>query len=366
MGDRDGMEMLKQSGLNAAWFKRYEHMCNKYARGYNKHLGQANSSSKQAYNNRMSQCAKATISPLIEKNLEEVKARRRRRTHMSAKLPRIGGTETFPLGPGTHRTNMTGHFEDGRSSCPPSVKSSGTKSSKKPPKVQVRRGPDYVQPARLRTFEARLSCKVTAAADPYSAEVRKISEQTKMSAKRIEQLKTLFQNASKGRRTLDLPCFRKLMASLGQEDKSINDRLFEIYNVSAPDTFESMMNFPTFCSAILTFKTGSRADQAQLLFRIIDVSDDRNLSKFELLKFFCAPCKDKTKKRAMSAVVNELVHTIDMDGSGEVDRGEFVEKVSNDEDVWMMFAAISPFSEMTDRLTKFEFSDIDHSIPFDE
>lgn len=332
MSDKEGMAALRQSGLNAAWFKRYEHMCAKYSNDH-----------------RLAKAAKASISPLIEKNLTE-KRERRQRAQMSAKLPRIGAR--------THPQPDEEAMESGRASAPPEQ----TKRKKKPPKVQVRRGPDYKEPARLRTFQARLSCKVTAAADPYSPEVRRISTKTKMSAKRIEQLHTLFLDASKGRRTLDLASFRKLMACIGQEDRGINDRMFEIYDVNR----DKAMTFETFCMAILTFKTGSRADQANTLFKIIDVSDDKNLSKFELLKFFCSGMKDKEKKRAMSDVVNELMNLIDEDGSGEVDFEEFVEKVSNDEDVWMMFDAISPFSNMKEKLSTFKFEKVDHNLSFDD
>jgi hypothetical protein len=54
----------------------------------------------------------------------------------------------------------------------------------------------------------------------------------------------------------------------------------------------------------------------------------------------------------MSDVVNELMSLIDEDGSGEVDFDEFIEKVSNDDDVWDMFCAISPFSKMGEAIDR--------------
>jgi len=236
---------------------------------------------------------------------------------------------------------------------------------KKPPKVQVRRPPDYVQPASLRTMEARLSVQTTPTVDPYNAEVRNISKRTRMSAKRIEQLHALFLDASKGRRYLDLNAFRKMMVSMGQPDKAISDRMFEIYSSSDHSVDRTkLLAFERFCLAALLFKNGSRAEQANTLFKIIDVSDDKQLSKFELLKFFCSGMKDKERKRAMSDVVNELMNLIDVDGSGEVDHQEFVDKVSNDEDVWMMFDAISPFGVMKEKLETFSFDAIDHELDF--
>jgi len=99
------------------------------------------------------------------------------------------------------------------------------------------------------------------------------------------------------------------------------------------------------------------------------VSDDHNLSKFELLRFFCGDLRNKEHKRAMSDVVNELMSLIDEDGSGEVaacqdiialcelvelqvDYDEFIDKVSGDDDVWAMFCAISPFSKMGESIDR--------------
>jgi len=313
MPGQNGENPLKQSGLNAAWFTRYEHTCKKY--------GAAIKESKQLLK---------TPSPMLD-----MPVIRKRKTPSPTKLPPIDSPGEAPE-------------ESGR--------------KKGPPKVQVRQGPAYVQPARLRTFEARLCKKVTATADPYNPEVRRISLRCKMSAKRIEELHRVFLAASKGRRTLDLPAFRRLMASLGQKARAINDRMFEIYDLKR----DKKMTFEAFCVAVLTFKSGSHAEQASVLFKIIDVSDDRMLSKFELLKFFCSGISDKGRKRAMSDVVNELMSLIDEDGSGEVDYEEFVHKVANDDDVWMMFDAISPFSTMKEKLNNFKFDPIDHSEIFDD
>jgi len=234
------------------------------------------------------------------------------------------------------------------------------KKKKKAPVVQVKNKKDYVQPAMLRTMEARLNCTVTAAADPYSSAVRRISDNTNMSAKRIEQLYQLFLDASRGRKSLDPPSFRKVMTSVGQEDRGLNDRIYEILDV----TRGMRVDFEQFCTCILTFKTGSRGDQARMIFKVIDVSDDKTLSKFEFLRFFCAGIKDKEKKRAMSDVVNELVRCLDQDGSGEVEHDEFVNSVSNDQEVWILFDAISPFTTMKEKLSKFEFEQIDHSMSY--
>merc|ERR1712070_1153097 len=115
---------------------------------------------------------------------------------------------------------------------------------------------------------------------------------------------------------------------------------------------KNVMTFDAFCTAALLFKNGSRTEQASVLFKIIDISDDKHLSKFELLKFFCAGIREKERKRAMSDVVNELMALIDEDGSGEVDYDEFVDKVTHDDDVWMMFAAISPFTKISEHLNQ--------------
>jgi hypothetical protein len=48
-----------------------------------------------------------------------------------------------------------------------------------------------------------------------------------------------------------------------------------------------------------------------------------------------------------------------------VDHDEFVEKVARDEEVWILFDAISPFATLKEKLNKFEFNSIDHTMNFE-
>lgn len=315
----DDKDVLRQSGLNTAWFKRYECMCKKY------------STTGRQSNPK----AQENAEPLLD---EHPIVRDARQQSIGKRSPSKRSPKLPSISPGPS----------------PVPGSKDEPKRKRRPKVQARQGPAYVQPARLRTMEARLCQKVTATADPYNPEVRGIAQKMKMSAKRVEELHRVFLDASKGRKSLDLAAFCKLMASLGQDDKGINDRMFEIFD----KTRDKKMSFAVFCEAALLFKDGDRAEQAGVLFKIIDVSDDRLLSKFELLKFFCGSMKDRGRKRAMSDVVNELMFMIDEDNSGEVDYDEFVEKVSSSDDVWVMFDAISPFAKMKERLNSFKFEPV--------
>jgi len=110
------------------------------------------------------------------------------------------------------------------------------------------------------------------------------------------------------------------------------------------------MRFPNFCETVLLFKNGAREDQAKMLFRIIDISDDTVLSKFELLKFFLKGVRDKDRKRAVSDVVNELMIMMDKDESGEVEREEFSTSIASEDEVWMLFEAINPFYPVIEKL----------------
>merc|ERR1712070_1307107 len=77
MSGKEEREQLKQSGLNAAWFKRYEHVCSKYAANHN-----------------VAKAANASISPMIERDLvakKRLRNERKTRRTKSCILPPIHG-----------------------------------------------------------------------------------------------------------------------------------------------------------------------------------------------------------------------------------------------------------------------------------
>jgi len=297
--------MLQQSGLNSSWFARYEHMSRKYKVGAHAHPEAKEVDEDSAPSGK--------------------RGKRRSRGGSSAGfLPSIGVPEEV------QRVVQSANNSKG----------------------------DYNEPCSLRTYQARLSKSIAPAQDPYEPEVRKLAKCTGLSARKVEDLRQIYLEHSRGRKKIDLVSFRKLMCYFGVTSKEVTDRVFEIKEhdnrqlTNHDIAREKSLRFEDFLRIAVLFKQGERTDQAAMLFRIIDVSDDHNLSKFELLRFFCGDLRNKEHKRAMSDVVNELMSLIDEDGSGEVDYDEFIDKVSGDDDVWAMFCAISPFSKMGESIDR--------------
>merc|ERR1711865_786548 len=289
----EGAKELQQSGLNASWFSRYDHMCSKYKK-----------KSSRSEPEEVDDTAGVTTT----------RGKRRGRGSGGGFLPSIGVPEEV------QRVVQKANNSKG----------------------------DYNEPRSLRTCKARLGRTIAPAQDPYEPEVRKLAKLTGMSARKVECLRQTYLEHSRGRKKIDLLSYRKLLAYFGVVSKDVTDRVFEIY-----DTLREKTNkFEDFLTFAALFKQGKKHEQAAMLFNVIDVSDDHNLSKFELLRFFCGDLKNKLHKRAMSDVVNELMSIIDEDGSGEVDFDEFIEKVSHDDDVWDMFCAISPFSKMVEAIDR--------------
>ena len=85
---------------------------------------------------------------------------------------------------------------------------------------------------------------------------------------------------------------------------------------------------------------------------MIDVTTDGAISKLELLKFFTGGEQDPERKRIMGVLVSELMSIIDADGSGEVTYGEWVDQVSNNDDCWNIFIALSPLTKFVESIQK--------------
>lgn len=60
--------------------------------------------------------------------------------------------------------------------------------------------------------------------------------------------------------------------------------------------------------------------------------------------------QEKWRRRVISELVSEMILLVDEDGSGQLSTEEFESKVSTDDDVWEIFAAVSPLSTLMKRL----------------
>lgn len=94
-----------------------------------------------------------------------------------------------------------------------------------------------------------------------------------------------------------------------------------------------------------------------MIFKMIDVSCDRRLTKLELLKFFTSDVTARVNKKITAELVNEMMKLIDADQSQEVTMQEFEEALAIEE-VWAVFQAINPLQKFAERFAVCDLSSL--------
>merc|ERR1711865_1239621 len=161
----EGAKELQQSGLNASWFSRYDHMCSKYKK-----------KSSRSEPEEVDDTAGVTTT----------RGKRRGRGSGGGFLPSIGVPEEV------QRVVQKANNSKG----------------------------DYNAPCSLRTYQARLGRTIAPAQDPYEPEVRKLAKLTGMSARKVEDLRQIYLEHSRGRKKIDILGYRKLLAYFGVVSKT--------------------------------------------------------------------------------------------------------------------------------------------------
>jgi len=120
--------------------------------------------------------------------------------------------------------------------------------------------------------------------------------------------------------------------------------------------------------AVCVFKNGTRRQQLELLFRLIDVDASRTVTAMELFGFISLMTQRLKRQQetdpdlvpddpedaevkgteGMSIVskVQFLFKRLDDDGSGGVNIEEFVEGIAGDDEMWGLFNSLNPFTTM--------------------
>jgi len=178
--------------------------------------------------------------------------------------------------------------------------------------------------------------------DADQTEAEMLSSETGFNVKKIKELRRMFRSAVKRDPGLMVGPFKKVMAAFGIKNERMVGRVFDVL-----DEFRAKhLTFEQFVMCIHLFIKGSRIDQAKVLFKMIDESDDRSISRLEMLHFFAGGLTHRDEKKLVASIVDEMMHMIDEDGSGEVTFDEFVNEVAGDEDVWNCFQSISPLTQL--------------------
>lgn len=191
-----------------------------------------------------------------------------------------------------------------------------------------------------------LVTKPNATVDKDELEAEELAMITGFTVIKVRDLRKIYRAAVKQTPGLAMHSFKRVMKTFGLSDTELLGRIFEILDVSR----SKRLSFRQFIDCIYLFMKGTRDQQAKVLFKMIDVSDDRSISKLEMLRFFAGGTVMRDEKKLISSIVNEMMTLIDEDGSGEVTFDEFVNKVAHDEEVWECFQSISPLTQLIEAM----------------
>lgn len=199
----------------------------------------------------------------------------------------------------------------------------------------------YDSSVNTRSIRCLIS-KPGAMLDADQVEAELLSSDTGFPVKKIKELRRLFRTAVKRDPGLTPGPFKKVMATFGIKNERMVGRVFEVL-----DEFRTKhLTFQQFVNCIHLFLKGSRVEQAQVLFKMIDESDDRMISRLEMLHFFAGGLTHRDEKKLVASIVDEMMELIDVNASGEVSFDEFVLKVASDDDVWSCFQSVSPLTQL--------------------
>jgi len=202
------------------------------------------------------------------------------------------------------------------------------------------------EPINSKVFRAQVRKPFLELVDPAEDSLEAIALYSGFTRLKIEQLRQIFlAGASSTTRRINEQAFKKIYTDLGMEEELLT-MLFTALVARGKDT----LDFDTFIFSLKVLVNGTRQEQVLMIFKMIDTSCDRRLTKLELLKFFTSDVSRRGNKKITAALVDEMMILIDEDGSQEVTLEEFEKSLRKDA-VWTVFNAISPLSHFAMKFT---------------
>lgn len=196
--------------------------------------------------------------------------------------------------------------------------------------------------------------------DPYGLELRGLAKDTGFP---LEQLYEIYQrmglsaDSFQGFRDRDLtrsnPCnfieceWEAFLKRCGVRKSMIAKRTFNVFmhEVGFGRKKRQFLPFRSAVFCLCAFGIGKRKAQAEALFTIMDESKDGSVSRAELLAFMTAMLPDglELPKIETFKKVSELFRLLDGDGGGELEKDEFVDGISSEQEVYDKIQEMSPF-----------------------
>merc|ERR1719217_1215249 len=116
--------------------------------------------------------------------------------------------------------------------------------------------------------------------------------------------------------------------------------MFSAYCKGDQDTISYVQALAACCA----FGVGSKAKQAEALFKICDEDKEGTVSRSELLKFIAGSLPEDSgqHKTETFSKVGRVFMLLDEDGSGEITLDEWVQGISGNEEIYLAFQSMNP------------------------
>lgn len=181
--------------------------------------------------------------------------------------------------------------------------------------------------------------------DPLEETVSKAKDRG-IPVDKVTEYHSLFMRVGREEPVLDFITFTKAMAELGLSKPDLVKQMFQHF----ADPWSRCLTWEAFFECMAVFMTGGKKEQADLIFSMIDESGDDQISKVELMRFFGGNEKVYWRKRIVNELMRDMIETMDTDGSGFIDRDEFIQQIDKDEGMWEIFESLNPLDEFMKRL----------------
>jgi len=209
-----------------------------------------------------------------------------------------------------------------------------------------------IEPINSSAFRAQVKKPFLEIADPAEDKLEAFAESSGFSRLRVEQLQRIFfAGASKSSGRINSRAFDRIFFELGMQPQLLSMLFTALLKRGAEPT----LGFEDFIHSLKVLIHGTRQEQVLMIFKMIDVSCDRRLTKLELLKFFTSDVTARVNKKITAELVNEMMRLIDTDHNQEVTMREFEEALAIEE-VWVVFQAINPLQKFAERFATADLS----------
>lgn len=195
------------------------------------------------------------------------------------------------------------------------------------------------------------------AKEERALEIIDLAEETELPQTQIKLLYKAFERAAQGKNFFNANDFELIMRRMGIKQQSVGERIFKCFSKRRPgvSVFQAIVPFRVAVNALCMLGVGSRAKQAEAIFRVCDEDKSRSLERSELLKFVTEhrPVpegdNDPNSRQVIRAKkdsfrkVGALFEAVGMTGREELDCPEFVSRVVGSDGAFRAFEAVNPY-----------------------